>query len=174
MSWCSTRCATTLFKSSSRAWSHNDKVEITIPVSETLEFPLELQKTLLAIIPGPVAQRLEQGTHNPLVGGSNPSGPTIFDQDGHKFADRLHQRVVTRFKAVQRRGNQVFVARCAPHGLRPRDAGFLQVRFGETQPDRPRMPSVAAPTPERRLYRHSAPWCSLCSGNRAAHQRWDS
>ena len=27
--------------------------------------------------PGPVAQRLEQGTHNPLVGGSNPSGPTI-------------------------------------------------------------------------------------------------
>ncbi len=25
---------------------------------------------------GPVAQRSEQGTHNPLVGGSNPSGPT--------------------------------------------------------------------------------------------------
>ena len=25
---------------------------------------------------GPVAQRLEQGTHNPLVGGSNPSRPT--------------------------------------------------------------------------------------------------
>ncbi len=25
---------------------------------------------------GPVAQRLEQGTHNPLVLGSNPSGPT--------------------------------------------------------------------------------------------------
>ena len=25
---------------------------------------------------GPVAQWLEQGTHNPLVGGSNPSGPT--------------------------------------------------------------------------------------------------
>jgi hypothetical protein len=25
---------------------------------------------------GPVAQRLEQGTHNPLAGGSNPSGPT--------------------------------------------------------------------------------------------------
>ena len=28
---------------------------------------------------GPVAQRLEQGTHNPLVLGSNPSGPTNFD-----------------------------------------------------------------------------------------------
>src|SRR5512146_1370461 len=25
---------------------------------------------------GPVAQRLEQGTHNPLVPGSNPGGPT--------------------------------------------------------------------------------------------------
>ncbi len=25
---------------------------------------------------GPVAQRLEQGTHNPLVVGSNPTGPT--------------------------------------------------------------------------------------------------
>ena len=26
---------------------------------------------------GPVAQWLEQGTHNPLVGGSNPSWPII-------------------------------------------------------------------------------------------------
>ena len=26
---------------------------------------------------GPVAQRLEQWTHNPLVAGSNPAGPTI-------------------------------------------------------------------------------------------------
>ena len=29
------------------------------------------------ILTGPVAQRLEQGTHNPLVVGSNPTGPTI-------------------------------------------------------------------------------------------------
>ena len=29
------------------------------------------------IIKGPVAQRLEQGTHNPLVVGSNPTGPTL-------------------------------------------------------------------------------------------------
>ena len=28
------------------------------------------------ILIGPVAQRLEQGTHNPLVVGSNPTGPT--------------------------------------------------------------------------------------------------
>ena len=27
---------------------------------------------------GPLAQRLEQRTHNPLVEGSNPSGPTNF------------------------------------------------------------------------------------------------
>jgi hypothetical protein len=27
-------------------------------------------------IPGPIAQRLEQGTHNPLVAGSIPAGPT--------------------------------------------------------------------------------------------------
>ena len=27
---------------------------------------------------GPLAQRLEQRTHNPLVEGSNPSGPTKF------------------------------------------------------------------------------------------------
>ena len=26
---------------------------------------------------GPVAQRLEQGTHNPLVPGSNPGGPNL-------------------------------------------------------------------------------------------------
>ena len=30
------------------------------------------------ILTGPVAQRLEQGTHNPLVVGSNPTGPTNF------------------------------------------------------------------------------------------------
>ena len=27
--------------------------------------------------PGPLAQRLEQGTHNPLAVGSNPTRPTI-------------------------------------------------------------------------------------------------
>ena len=31
---------------------------------------------LVAFLLGPVAQRLAQGTHNPWVGGSNPSGPT--------------------------------------------------------------------------------------------------
>ena len=30
----------------------------------------------LSVPIGPVAQRLEQWTHNPLVAGSNPAGPT--------------------------------------------------------------------------------------------------
>lgn len=32
--------------------------------------------TTLCTRAGPIAQRLEQRTHNPLVEGSNPSGPT--------------------------------------------------------------------------------------------------
>ena len=34
-----------------------------------------LKSSLSKISRGPIAQRLEQGTHNPLVGGSNPPGP---------------------------------------------------------------------------------------------------
>ena len=30
-----------------------------------------------ARLSGPIAQRLEQGTHNPLVPGSNPGGPSL-------------------------------------------------------------------------------------------------
>ena len=39
----------------------------------------------LALV-GPVAQRLEQRTHNPLVPGSNPGGPTNVKgvRPGHK------------------------------------------------------------------------------------------
>ncbi len=36
---------------------------------------------------GPVAQRLEQGTHNPLVAGSNPAGPTMFSGVTTPFLD---------------------------------------------------------------------------------------
>jgi hypothetical protein len=31
----------------------------------------------LVVVKGPIAQRLEQGTHNPLVPGSNPGGPSL-------------------------------------------------------------------------------------------------
>jgi hypothetical protein len=37
---------------------------------------------------GPVAQRLEQRTHNPLVLGSNPSGPTTsFQADTQRLLE---------------------------------------------------------------------------------------
>ena len=39
---------------------------------------------------GPVAQRLEQRTHNPLVGGSNPSGPTRTDSVSSGASVRLN------------------------------------------------------------------------------------
>jgi hypothetical protein len=35
------------------------------------------RRIILIAVDGPIAQRLEQATHNRLVGGSNPSGPTI-------------------------------------------------------------------------------------------------
>ena len=40
---------------------------------------LNIMKSLPLIQDGPIAQRSEQGTHNPLVAGSNPAGPTNFD-----------------------------------------------------------------------------------------------
>ena len=43
--------------------------------------------------PGPLAQRLEQRTHNPLVPGSNPGGPT-------KTAERVHQLWAGTFKGL--------------------------------------------------------------------------
>src|ERR1700736_2085880 len=35
----------------------------------------------MASFGGPIAQRLEQGTHNPLVAGSNPAGPKRLTKD---------------------------------------------------------------------------------------------
>jgi hypothetical protein len=34
-------------------------------------------KECFPLVKGPIAQRLEQGTHNPLVAGSNPAGPIL-------------------------------------------------------------------------------------------------
>ena len=39
--------------------------------------PFPAYRRAWTILRGTVAQRLEQGTHNPLVGGSNPSGPIL-------------------------------------------------------------------------------------------------
>src|SRR3954470_20059617 len=46
---------------------------------------------------GPVAQRLEQGTHNPLVLGSNPSGPS---EGCVKHEDMKHEGACRAFPHV--------------------------------------------------------------------------
>lgn len=45
------------------------------------EHHMELPTARIAAAWGPVAQWLVQGTHNPLVAGSSPAGPTILQQD---------------------------------------------------------------------------------------------
>ena len=40
---------------------------------------------------GSIAQRLEQGTHNPLVPGSNPGGPTDFRGNRSGSGKFIHQ-----------------------------------------------------------------------------------
>jgi hypothetical protein len=59
------------------------------PCSRTFIDPLHLKGSGTNYL-GPVAQRLEQGTHNPLAGGSNPSGPTNQPFDRNDKIDLLH------------------------------------------------------------------------------------
>ena len=40
---------------------------------------------------GSIAQRLEQGTHNPLVPGSNPGGPTALNSNSPVWLKFIHQ-----------------------------------------------------------------------------------
>ena len=47
-------------------------------------------KMFFASLVGPIAQRLEQATHNRLVTGSNPVGPTTFGS-----SDRINSRKST-------------------------------------------------------------------------------
>ena len=51
-------------------------------------FPKQYKINTLALV-GPVAQRLEQRTHNPLVPGSNPGGPTSC----LRYRSRLHDLI---------------------------------------------------------------------------------
>jgi len=65
---------------------------------------------------GSIAQRLEQGTHNPLVEGSNPSGPTLFhcrsnrqicDQpSGHPSHSRVMDKGREKIKKIKGHGKQ--------------------------------------------------------------------
>ena len=70
----------------------------TGPKIKARRLPLAIVSATLTqavqVIEGPIAQRLEQGTHNPLVGGSNPSGPT-------NLASPLRRGVLTVQRGIQ-------------------------------------------------------------------------
>ena len=80
---------------------------------------------------GPVAQRLEQRTHNPLVPGSNPGGPTNISRLISAAAGRFHQELPHRrlfrvycctaagaWGAIERTGSPTRVCRCTGHPAR--------------------------------------------------------
>ena len=49
-------------------------------VPRRILFYTNMRNKIRNTLSGPVAQRSEQGTHNPLVAGSNPAGPTIYNE----------------------------------------------------------------------------------------------
>src|SRR5437762_1829168 len=55
----------------------NSQFEISKYVPEKLDVGRWMLDVRASARHGPVAQRLEQGTHNPLVPGSNPGGPSL-------------------------------------------------------------------------------------------------
>lgn len=83
--------------------------------------------TTIKATSGLLAQRLEQGTHNPLVAGSNPAGPTIFVVNNRTFEFSLtavkanrkiyyirqqHSSILFRFRyfyTFQEHRNQLFL-----------------------------------------------------------------
>ena len=56
---------------------HNLQNAIDNNVPRRVLFYTNMKNKIHSALHGPVAQRLEQGTHNPLAAGSNPAGPTI-------------------------------------------------------------------------------------------------
>ena len=67
---------------------------------------------------GPLAQRLEQWTHNPLVGGSNPSGPTntfrLRPQSAATIAERPDEESGWKYPT---KGKQMLPLLLCPHNL---------------------------------------------------------
>ena len=57
---------------------------------------------MLAVWVGSIAQRLEQGTHNPLVEGSNPSGPNLFHCGGARQTCEQHSRCPSHSRVVDK------------------------------------------------------------------------
>ena len=55
-----------------------------------MEFTGDYEEARMGFV-GSVAQRLEQGTHNPLVLGSNPSGPMFWGKvEGDRWKEVIH------------------------------------------------------------------------------------
>ena len=58
----------------------NLQIAIDNNVPRRISFYKNMRNKIQIAINGPVAQWSEQGTHNPLVAGSNPAGSTKLDQ----------------------------------------------------------------------------------------------
>ena len=54
----------------------NLQIAIDNDIPRRISFYQNMRNKIQIAINGPVAQWLEQGTHNPLVAGSNPAGST--------------------------------------------------------------------------------------------------
>lgn len=54
----------------------NLQIAIDNDIPRRISFYQNMRNKIQIAINGPVAQRSEQGTHNPLVAGSNPAGST--------------------------------------------------------------------------------------------------
>ena len=58
----------------------NLQIAIDNDIPRRISFFQNMRNKIQIAITGPVAQWSEQGTHNPLVAGSNPAGSTKLDQ----------------------------------------------------------------------------------------------
>lgn len=55
----------------------NLQIAIDNSIPRRISFYTNMKNKIHSTLSGPVAQRLEQSTHNALVAGSNPAGSTI-------------------------------------------------------------------------------------------------
>ena len=55
----------------------NLQIAIDNSIPRRISFYTNMRNKIHSTLSGPVAQRLEQSTHNALVAGSNPAGSTI-------------------------------------------------------------------------------------------------
>ena len=131
---------------------------LTAPISSA--FVLEPS----ALLDGPLAQRLEQGTHNPLVAGSNPAGPTTCERwwaPGMRTWIRRSERKRAEMGPLKGEGaapseaSQSCRAHSSPLPSHPR-RGIVLTMKTLFQADRNRC--VSLPPEKRFLINHEAQW----------------